>query len=108
MDRLTKSTNFAIWKMRVVPLVQAKAKKMGVEPIDLLPTVLDDVMCSVYARWLSSHDDPKLDDALAHLDEWLQVEAEFTVNSFFDRKWNPGESVEEFVTELLNPSSKWN
>jgi hypothetical protein len=68
MDRLTPTSKFDLWKLRTVPLLESKAKKMGLtEPTELLPMALDDTMCTAYSQWLTSHKNPKLTDALDFL-----------------------------------------
>jgi hypothetical protein len=101
MDRLSPSGKFNLWKLRVIPLLEAKAKKFGFkETTELLPTVLDDTLCTAYAQWLASHKDPPLKDALDFIENWMVNNRESSADTFLTRKWLPDESLEEYVAEL--------
>ena len=72
VDRLTPTSKFQLWKLRVIPTLTAKATKLGItDPCELLPTVLDDKLCTAYAQWLPAHKSPSLDDAVLFLENWL-------------------------------------
>ena len=101
MDRLIPTGKFNLWKLRVIPLLEAKAKKMGLTgATELLPTVLDDTLCTAYAQWLVSHKDPPLTDALDFIENWMANNRQVSSETFCSRKWLPTESLEEYVAEL--------
>lgn len=101
MDRLSPTSKFNLWKLRAIPTLEAKAKKMGLnDAAELLPTLLDDTLCTVYAQWLPSHKDPTLKEAIDFLESWLLNNKETSSDSFMTRKWLHGESLEEFASDL--------
>ena len=101
MDRLSPTGKFHLWKLRVLPMLESKAQKMGLkDAVELIPTVLDDTLCTAYAQWLSSRKDPALKDVLDFLESWMVSNKECSTDSFASRKWLPGETIEEYVAEL--------
>jgi hypothetical protein len=103
MEKLTPNTDFSLWKLRVVPALTAKAAKSGIkEPAELLPTVLDDTVCTAYAQWLDSTPDPPMNKALDFLQNWLLTNKGSTAEYFLARSWTYGETVEEYVNALAN------
>ena len=98
MEKLTPTTNFRLWKLRVIPLLTAKTAKWGLkDEIDLLPTVLDDTLCTVFGQWLVTTTDRSMDKALDFLSTWLITEQGHSSEPFLSRKWCNGETLEKFV-----------
>jgi hypothetical protein len=101
MDRLTPTSKFDLWKLRTIPHLESKAKKMGItEVAELLPMVLDDTLCTAYAQWLNSHKNPNLTDAIDFLESWMVANKSVSSNDFLSRKWVPGETIEEYIADL--------
>jgi hypothetical protein len=87
--------------MRTIPLLIAKASKLGVkDPMDLLPTVLDDTLCTTFAQWFSSHKTSTLEDALDFLESWLISFTGTSSSEFLSRRWYVSESLEEYIADL--------
>ena len=102
MDRLSPTSDFWSWQLRIRPTLKARAKKAEVTELDLLSTLLDDTLCGVYAIWVHSNKKGTLEEALVHLEDWFKskLTSGEARKAFASRDWRAGESIEEYILEL--------
>jgi hypothetical protein len=83
-------------------MLTARAKKVGVSDLDLLPTVIDDEMCIALGHWRETQRDPDLSEAIEFLHSCIiaHTSRENAGERLYARKWVDGESLERYVTEL--------
>ena len=100
LERLTPSTNFTLWRLRVLPQLESKANKAQITVVELLPTVLDDTICIAYSQWLNTTKKQTLAEAVEFLEQWITTNQPSSTDHFLSRKWKHGESIECYLSEL--------